>query len=125
MAGEATDRSGKDKDEVEDTEITLGTGKLLGIFFALVIICSVFFTMGYLLGRSTNAGGRTEIVGSSPTGGSAAGKPSAAGKNSDSNTQSTPTNNPDNSGTSKALPTPTPTPAATKTPDQSNPSASF
>jgi len=82
----------------------------------------VFFTMGYLLGRSTSAGGKTEIVGSTPTGGSAAGKPSGAGKNSDASGQSTPA---DNSGANKALPTPTPTPAATKTPDQSNPSASF
>ncbi|MGH9570660.1 MAG: hypothetical protein ACRD4F_13520, partial [Candidatus Angelobacter sp.] len=50
-------------DELRDTEITLSTGKLLGIFFALVIICSVFFTMGYLLGKSTVNGGKTEIVG--------------------------------------------------------------
>src|SRR6266700_3454157 len=125
MAGEATDRSGKDKDEVEDTEITLGTGKLLGIFFALVIICSVFFTMGYLLGRSTSAGGRTEIVGSAPTGGSAAGKPSAAGKNSgDANTASS--NTPDNSSTGKNQGTQppvtvSPTPAPAKSPDASNP----
>lgn len=67
-------------DEKPDTEITLSTGKLLGIFFALVVVCSVFFTMGYLLGRSTAAGGRTEIVGSVPNSGSTAGKPSAADK---------------------------------------------
>ncbi len=117
MAGEATDRSGKDKDEVEDTEITLGTGKLLGIFFALVIICSVFFTMGYLLGRSTSAGGRTEIVGSGPTGGSAAGKPSGAGKSSDANAQIVPASTP------QPLATASPTPAPSKTPDSSNPSS--
>jgi len=69
-----------DLDESRDTEITLGTGKLLGIFFALTILCAVFFTMGYLLGKSTVAGGRTEIVGTVPSGGSAAGKPSAVNK---------------------------------------------
>jgi DedD protein len=68
------------EDQVQDTEITLGTGKLLGIFFAVVIVCAVFFTMGYLLGKSTATGGRTEIVGNTPIGGSAAGKPSAVAK---------------------------------------------
>jgi len=35
----------------EDTEITLGTGKLLGLFFFLVAICALFFAFGYSLGR--------------------------------------------------------------------------
>ncbi len=39
--------------EVRDTEITLGTGKLLGIFFGLVIICAVFFGLGFSMGRSS------------------------------------------------------------------------
>jgi cell division septation protein DedD len=68
-----------DYDQPRDTEITLGTGKLLGIFFALALICAVFFTMGYLLGKSTAAGGRTEIVGSVGSGSSTA-KPSAVNK---------------------------------------------
>jgi cell division septation protein DedD len=69
------------EDQVQDTEITLGTGKLLGIFFAVVIVCAVFFTMGYLLGKSTATGGRTEIVGNTPmAAGSTAGKPSAVAK---------------------------------------------
>ncbi len=66
-----------------DTEITLSTGKLLGIFFGLVIVCSVFFTMGYLLGKSTAAGSHTQIVGSVAAGGSTAGKPSAVAKPAD------------------------------------------
>lgn len=37
----------------EDTEITLGTGKLLGLFFGLVAICAVFFGLGYSLGRKS------------------------------------------------------------------------
>ena len=35
-----------------DTEITLGTGKMLGIFFALVALCGVFLGLGYALGRA-------------------------------------------------------------------------
>lgn len=37
----------------QDTEITLGTGKLLFLFFALVGICALFFAMGYSLGRKS------------------------------------------------------------------------
>jgi DedD protein len=37
----------------EDTEITLGTGKMLALFFALVIVCAVFFALGYSVGRSS------------------------------------------------------------------------
>ncbi len=48
-----TQMAAKDTEEVRDTEITLSTGKLLGMFFALAIVCGVFFTMGYLLGKST------------------------------------------------------------------------
>jgi cell division septation protein DedD len=69
----------KEAEQVRDTEITLSTGKLLGIFFALAIVCSVFFTMGYLLGKSTSAGGRTEIVATVPSS-NAAGKPYAGNK---------------------------------------------
>jgi DedD protein len=36
----------------DDTEITLGVGKLLGLFFLLAAICGVFFSIGYSLGRS-------------------------------------------------------------------------
>ncbi len=68
-------------DELQDTEITLGTGKLLGIFFGLVLLCSLFFTMGYLLGRSNASGSRTDIIGGEPSGGTTAGKPSAVNKN--------------------------------------------
>ena len=38
----------------QDTEITLGTGKMLVLFFALVSICGVFFGIGYSLGRNSN-----------------------------------------------------------------------
>ncbi len=37
----------------QDTEITLGTGKLLFLFFGLVGICALFFALGYTLGRKS------------------------------------------------------------------------
>jgi len=40
----------------QDTEITLGTAKLLGLFFGLVTVCAVFFALGYTLGRKSDAG---------------------------------------------------------------------
>jgi DedD protein len=43
-------------DPEQDTEITLGTAKLLGLFFGMVIICAVFFALGYTLGRRSDAG---------------------------------------------------------------------
>ena len=83
----------KESDQTRDTEITLSTGKLLGIFFALAIVCGVFFTMGYLLGKSTSAGGRTEIVASVPSG-SAAVKPNAGNKTPETTTQTCPPGSP-------------------------------
>jgi DedD protein len=87
-----TQMSAKEADQVRDTEITLSTGKLLGIFFALAIICGVFFTMGYLLGKSTSAGGRTEIVATVPS--SSAGKPYAGNKTPEAVTQTCPPGSP-------------------------------
>ncbi|MBV9075497.1 MAG: SPOR domain-containing protein [Acidobacteria bacterium] len=39
--------------EQKDTEIILGTGKLLAIFFGLTAMCGAFFGLGYSLGRSS------------------------------------------------------------------------
>ena len=36
-----------------DTEITLGTGKMLALFFGLVILCAVFFGMGFTMGKNS------------------------------------------------------------------------
>jgi|SRR5208283_940162 len=38
----------------QDTEITLGTAKLLSLFFGLVIVCAIFFALGYTLGRKSD-----------------------------------------------------------------------
>jgi DedD protein len=37
----------------EDTEITLGTGKMLALFFGLVILCATFFGLGYSVGHGS------------------------------------------------------------------------
>lgn len=38
-----------------DTEITLGTRSILGIFFVLALVCGIFFGFGYSLGRGSAA----------------------------------------------------------------------
>jgi len=43
-------------DSAQDTEITLGTAKLLSLFFGLVMVCAVFFALGYTLGRKSDTG---------------------------------------------------------------------
>jgi cell division septation protein DedD len=37
----------------EDTEITLGTGKMLALFFGLVVLCALFFGMGFSMGKNS------------------------------------------------------------------------
>lgn len=39
----------------QDTEVTLGTGRLLALFFGLVVICALFFSAGFSLGRKSAA----------------------------------------------------------------------
>jgi DedD protein len=109
----------KETNQVRDTEFTLSTSKLLGIFFALVIICGVFFTMGYMLGKSTSAGGRTEIVATVPSG-NAAGKPSAANKTPEAVPSPAATNS-DANPAGKSPDQAAAQQSSGKTPDQSNP----
>jgi DedD protein len=111
----------------EDTEITLGTGKLLGLFFFLVGICALFFALGYSLGRKSEP---------SFTAVSAASQPSPAGPNKagsgntatppmtfyksveqkDANPQLTPAADPKpDTASAAASPTPAQTPAASDT----------
>ena len=59
----------------EDTEITLGVGKLLGLFFILAAICAVFFSIGYSLGKST---AREQALNDQPTNVLAASPPATA-----------------------------------------------
>ncbi|MGA7523912.1 MAG: SPOR domain-containing protein [Acidobacteriaceae bacterium] len=48
-------RKGRASDEDDGAEITLGTRSLLGIFFGLVLVCSIFFGLGYSVGRGSAA----------------------------------------------------------------------
>ncbi|MGC8548578.1 MAG: SPOR domain-containing protein [Acidobacteriaceae bacterium] len=45
----------EDEEDRKDTEITLGLGSLLGIFFGLVLLCGLFFGFGYSLGHGHTA----------------------------------------------------------------------
>ncbi len=47
----------------QDTEITLGTGKMLVLFFGLVALCGLFFGLGFSLGRNS---GKPSLAGSDP-----------------------------------------------------------
>lgn len=52
----------------DDREITLGTRSLLGIFFGLVLICGIFFGLGYSVGRvGARAMGPTAPDATAPT----------------------------------------------------------
>ena len=56
----------------KDREITLGTTLILGIFFALAILCAIFFGFGYSVGR------RSSVV-SAPTGATGQSTPTFGG----------------------------------------------
>ncbi len=62
----------------EDTEITLGVGRLLGLFFLLSALCGVFFSIGYSLGKST---AREQALNDQPTSVLAASPPATTGNN--------------------------------------------
>lgn len=61
----------------EDTEITLGTGKLLVLFFGLVALCAVFFALGYSLGRKSEPAVASASLGAVPQASSNASKSSS------------------------------------------------
>ncbi len=48
--------------EQQDTEITLGTGRMLAIFFAFVLVCAFFFAIGFSLGRRTSVAGAGTLL---------------------------------------------------------------
>lgn len=64
----------------QDTEITLGTGRMLALFFALVVICAGFFAIGFSLGRKANLVGNGNVMAAQSGNPSAVVRPSA-GKN--------------------------------------------
>lgn len=42
-----------------DTEITVSTGKMLMVFFAFVVVCALFFGMGFTLGKNATVSAST------------------------------------------------------------------
>ena len=62
--------------ESQDQEITLGTGRLLGLFFGLVMLCAIFFSLGYSLGRGSGRAEAASPVNILPTA-AAVGSPTA------------------------------------------------
>jgi DedD protein len=50
----------------QDTEITLGTGRVLGLFFGLVALCAIFFGMGFSLGKNSTKAQTDDSPASSP-----------------------------------------------------------
>ncbi len=70
-------------DQGSDTEITLGPGKILGLFFGLVILCGIFFGAGYTIGKNAatvQQAGLGQMVTGTAAGGSAKPSPTAVGQ---------------------------------------------
>jgi cell division septation protein DedD len=101
-----------------DTEITLGTGKMLVLFFGLVALCSAFFGLGYKLGRGSGGGELTSSPSTTapvksplikPATNPATAVPPAQTSTPDGSASTTPpadnTNKPADAGTSTQAPT--------------------
>lgn len=77
----------------QDTEITLGLGKLLGIFFLIAALCAVCLGLGYSLGKNAAKNSGVTVADTAepanaspsvkPAGGTASKQPPAAGDNQD------------------------------------------
>ncbi|MGH9555094.1 MAG: SPOR domain-containing protein [Terriglobales bacterium] len=66
----------------EPLETSTGTGKVLGMFFGMVVVCAVFFAFGFTLGRNaTNSEVKAAApeIASQPTSAATVGKPSPVG----------------------------------------------
>ncbi len=61
----------------QDTEITLGTGRVLGLFFGLVVLCAIFFGMGFSLGKNSTKAQADDSPASSPVASKDGKRPSA------------------------------------------------
>jgi DedD protein len=62
----------------QDTEITLGTGRMLALFFTFVLVCAVFFAIGFSLGRKTSIVSASNVLNSAQTAPATVVRPSAA-----------------------------------------------
>lgn len=90
-------------DESAEREISLGTPTLLGIFFALALVCACFFGFGYTMGRKSAP---SPLVAASTPGASFGAPKPAAGS---------PANSAGSHATSSDFVNPSPAPAAAQT----------
>ena len=71
-----------ERDHAPDRELTISSTTLLAIFFGLVLICGLFFGLGYTLGRRSPADASLQATAAAPAGdiqsASTTSKPSAA-----------------------------------------------
>jgi cell division septation protein DedD len=97
--------------EGNDTEITLGVGKLLVLFFTLVILCGISLAVGYSLGRNSakQAAAVQSPLPASP------GSPSAASANKPGASQVAPPKAPDCPGGDNCAPQAAPAAPASTT----------
>ncbi len=110
----------------DDTEITLGTGKMLALFFGLVILCAVFFGMGFSMGRNSVRSGPELLPSPGSSGGtrpSAVNKPSTPASAPESRPSEKPQQQapPDANASNNATATPAPDQSATPAPVQPGP----
>jgi cell division septation protein DedD len=91
----------RDDPPTADREISLGAGTILGIFFALALLCAVFFGFGYTLGRKSAQSAPAQAAVNGPAASTSGIKPAAGSA----------------AATAPPLPAPDPTPA----PDASSP----
>jgi DedD protein len=117
--------------ENQDTEVTLGTGKLLGFFFGMVIICGIFFSLGYLVGKGSSQAGAPVMTDSavnsniSSTGGAkpAAGHSASTDATAKSCAEGDTTCTPGSTGSESAAITATPAAADNSTKDSASDAA--
>ena len=75
----------------QDTEITLGTGRMLALFFTFVLVCAVFFAIGFSLGRKTSVVSAGNSLTASPATPATVVRPTAAKENSSQQPAAQPT----------------------------------
>jgi DedD protein len=94
----------------QDREISLGTTTILGIFFALTLLCAVFFGFGYSLGRRSTP--PVPVPASVTTGSDSSLAKPASGSPVDQATPALPPSKPDAGTQSAVLPIDAPNNAA-------------
>jgi DedD protein len=79
--------------ELPEREISLGAPTILGIFFALALVCALFFGLGYSMGRRSTPAGAAVVASTDTPAATATTKPSS-GSPADSPTTPAPTPTP-------------------------------